>query len=46
MPGIDLALVKCIVEVHGGRIRVTSEGLGKGATFYFTLQDTRPCPSG
>jgi signal transduction histidine kinase len=32
--GLGLSIVRALVELHGGRIRVASEGAGEGATFW------------
>jgi CheY-like chemotaxis protein len=35
--GIGLALAKRLIEMHGGKIHVTSDGLGKGSQFIIAL---------
>lgn len=40
--GIGLALVKSLVELHGGSVWAQSEGLGKGSSFNITLPQAAP----
>jgi signal transduction histidine kinase len=40
--GLGLAIVRRLAELHGGRVRAESEGLGKGTQFTFSL----PCAAG
>jgi CheY-like chemotaxis protein len=35
--GLGLAIVRHLIELHGGRIEAESEGIGQGATFTVTL---------
>jgi len=40
--GLGLAIAKHIVQAHGGEIRASSDGRGRGATFTFTLPAVAP----
>jgi CheY-like chemotaxis protein len=45
--GLGLALVRQIVELHGGTVTARSDGPGRGATFTVTLpRAAAPAPSG
>jgi signal transduction histidine kinase/CheY-like chemotaxis protein len=40
--GVGLAIVKRLVEMHGGRVEAKSEGAGTGSEFIVTLPSARP----
>ncbi len=42
--GVGLAIVRALVDLHGGRVSVASEGAGRGATFVVWLPATAPTP--
>ena len=44
--GLGLVITRGLVEMHGGQIRVESEGEGKGSSFIFTLPVANQYPSG
>lgn len=38
--GLGLTIARYLVEAHGGSIRATSPGIGRGSTFSFTLPES------
>jgi PAS domain S-box-containing protein len=42
--GLGLAIVRSLIEMHGGRIRASSDGKGKGATFTMELPVIEAAP--
>jgi hypothetical protein len=44
--GLGLAIVRHLVELHGGMVSAESEGMGRGATFTVELPLLRSRPSG
>lgn len=42
--GLGLAIVRSLIEMHGGRIRAESEGRGRGATFTMELPVMESAP--
>ena len=43
--GLGLAIVRSLVEMHGGSIRATSEGKGRGASFTLELPVSEAAPA-
>ena len=42
--GLGLAIVRHLIELHGGRVEASSPGLGQGATFLVWLPAEPPAP--